>query len=90
MGGRNGLRDWILGVIGALAISGILGSLKLYSDIQVHFNSPMHPAADKEFDKIKARLTEVESQLVEEINYNYYATQLLYRRAGISMPAKND
>lgn len=90
MGGKNGLRDWILGLVGALAITGILGSLKLYSDIQVHFNSPMHPAADKEFDRIRARLSEVETELAHEIDYNYFATQLLYRRAGIPMPAKSD
>lgn len=90
MGGRNGLRDWILGLIGALATAGIIGSLKLYSDIQVHMSLPMHAGADREFDRVRSRLTEVETELAREIAYNHFATQLLYRRAGMTMPTKND
>lgn len=78
----------MLGVIGALATAGLIGSLKLYGDIQVHMSSPMHEGADKRFDKLENRVTFIENQFKRNDDYTSVMLQVLAIEAGVELPAK--
>ena len=86
----NNFHNWLLGLVGALAVTGILGSLKLYSDIQVHFSAPMHAGADKKFDSLEKRILDVENE--GRVNDAYLDTmvQIIAQRTRIVLPEKVD
>jgi len=86
---KNGIRDYILGIIGVLAAAAVIGSLKLYSDVQVHMSLPMHTGADKRLDGVEDRLTYIENEFKRNDDYHYTMIQILAEKNRITMPSRN-
>lgn len=84
----SSFHNWILGLVGAIAVTGILGSLKLYSDIQVHFNMPMHAGADRRFDSLEKRILSVENEGRTNDAYLDTMVQILAQRTRIVLPKR--
>lgn len=88
MPNKSNIMNYLMAAIGGLAITGILGSLKLYSDFQVHVNSAMHAGADKRFDLIERRIEYVENKGQRNDDYADLMFQIISNRTRITLPSK--